>query len=215
MRLWKLARMRMTRRFILLHNLEIFAFERALLGVGIKCCLSHWKSWWLEHELARTISIIWRSESKPAEHHQWHCIALRCLCQHDSFRQTQPNSSSHDANPDHEILHWSNFSIYPLQIRIHSFCSVAGMYPEARQICHWMILAYLYQLSPEIWVHFAYGHTNASHHAYFLCYISNVMWHKLFVDPIDTEWLCTRVLVNKKVEDRNLVAIRIDNMIFY
>lgn len=52
MRLWKLARMRMTRSFISLHNLVILAFERALLEVGIQCCLSHWKSWWLEHELA-------------------------------------------------------------------------------------------------------------------------------------------------------------------
>ena len=67
MRLWKLARMRMIRRFILLHNLEILAFERALLGVGIQCCLSYSKSWLLEHVLARTISIIRRSASKPVK----------------------------------------------------------------------------------------------------------------------------------------------------
>ena len=39
MRLWKLARMRMTRRFLLLHNLETLAFKRAFLGVGIQLCL--------------------------------------------------------------------------------------------------------------------------------------------------------------------------------
>ena len=48
MRLWMLARMRMTRRFTLLRNLVILAFERALLGIGIQCYLSHWKSRWLE-----------------------------------------------------------------------------------------------------------------------------------------------------------------------
>lgn len=39
MRLWKLVRMRMTRRSLSLHNLETLAFERAFLGVGIQCCL--------------------------------------------------------------------------------------------------------------------------------------------------------------------------------
>ena len=67
MRLWKLARMRMTRRSILLHNLDMLAFERALLGGGIQCCLSFSKSWWLEHVLARTIPIIRRSASKPVK----------------------------------------------------------------------------------------------------------------------------------------------------
>ena len=36
MRLWTLAQMRMTRKFLLLHNLETLGFKRAFLGVGIQ-----------------------------------------------------------------------------------------------------------------------------------------------------------------------------------
>ena len=61
----------------------------------------------------------------------------------------------------------------------------------------------------------AYGHSNASHYAYLLCCISKMMWHKLFVDRVDTERLYMRGVVNKKVEDRDLVASGVDNMIFY
>ena len=39
MRLWTLAQMRMTRKFLLLHNLETLGFKRAFLGVGIQRCL--------------------------------------------------------------------------------------------------------------------------------------------------------------------------------
>ena len=55
-------------------------------------------------------------------------------------------------------------------------------------------------------MHDAYGHTDASHYAYFLCCITKVMWHKIFVDPVDTERLYTRGVMNQKVEDRDLVA---------
>lgn len=80
MRLWKLARMRMTRRFILLHNLVILAFERALLGVGIQCCLAHWISWWLEHELARTIPIKFGDLNRsPPKITSDHCIKVSLL----------------------------------------------------------------------------------------------------------------------------------------
>ena len=69
MRLWKLARMRMTRRFILLHNLVILAFERALLGLEYSAAFRMGNAGGLSTSWLGLSPKVQRSEPKPAKDH--------------------------------------------------------------------------------------------------------------------------------------------------
>lgn len=99
-------------------------------------------------------------------------LRLQLICvlsfRHYLLGQAQANSTTHQADPQHQIFYWTEFSLDPVQDVTHSFGGIARMHPEAWNVCYRVILELLDLLTPLSYARdehseATYGHTDTTH----------------------------------------------------